>query len=543
MNTVIPLEENIRVMFVDDEDKMRKLLHICIDWNSIGFTPTKDAASAHHALELIPLEHPDVIITDIEMPFINGLEFSQMVTEEYPDIKLVILTAHDLFDYAQKGVEIGISSFLLKPVKRDELIEKMVEIRKTLKAEQKRLYEYETLKEQLQINLEFLSKNYLSHLLLNQIEPTTLWNNLTYYHIPLHPNTGYYNILLLMPMTSDDVETGNLQHIQCLEIVRSILERIQGAILFTDIHQNLIVLCENKKINLLTYATFLSSAIYTKVGIDVFTGSGTPITTLTDLPKCYKLAYQAAQVAKYSNDTACLSINAHSTILLQMHDHLQQCLEDFSMYLQIPLKENAMDIIIHIYQTLNTTPNIPFSDVIVTSLNIINTILTTLSNSNIPYHEIYQTEHLPYTHILSMKTPEEIQIYIEQLTAFTLEQIEGYTSYKGNTFIGNIRKYINEHISDPSLSLKKIAADNYVNASYLSRVFKEVTGMTFMEYLISVRIEKAKSLLANPNLRIYEIAEMVGIHDPNYFSKFFKKYTTITPAGYRETLHQKSMKC
>ena len=536
MNLSDSLDTTVRVMFVDDEDKMRKLLHICIDWASIGYVPTKDAASAHHALELIPIVRPDVIITDIQMPFINGLDFAQMVMEEYPTIKLVVLTAHEVFDYAQKGVEIGVSSFLLKPVKREELIQKMSDIRQTVIGERKRLYEYETLKEQLRTNLEFLRENYLSNLLVTPADPEILQNNLDYYHIPLQSDTGYYNLLLLTPLISSDVEMGNLQYMQCQELVRSVLVRIQGAIFFTDIHNNLIILCGNKRINLLTYAAFLTSAISEKIGIEIYTGIGTPITTLTDLPQCYKIAYQAAQVARYSNDTACLSTTAHSSISFQMHDYLQNCLVDLSMYLQIPLKEEALAAVTNIYERLKCTSNVPFSDVIVTSLNIVNTILTTLSENDIPYQKIYQTEHLPYTHILKMASFDEIRTYILQLTAFTLEEIAHYTSHKGNALIGSIQIYIDEHLTDPSLSLKKIAAHNYINASYLSRIFKEVTGMTFMDYLISVRIEKAKKLLANPTFRIYEIAEMVGIHDPNYFSKFFKKYAGDTPAGYRDSL-------
>lgn len=530
------LDTAIRIMFVDDEDKIRKLLHVCIDWNSIGCIPVKDAASAHHALELIPTERPDVIITDIQMPFINGLDFAQMVMEEYPEIKIIVLTAHDLFDYAQKGVDIGVYGFLLKPVKRDELIQKMKDLREIIIEERKRLYEYETLKLQLQRNLETLAQTYLTKLLLNKVDEETLWKNLEYYHIPLHPDTEYYNILLLMPVWDDDIETGNLQHIQCHELISSIIKRLQGVILFPDIHQNLVLLCENKKINLLTYASLFSTTIQDKIGISVYASTGSPVTSLIELSNCYKVAYQAALVAKYSNDRAYLPTNVRHTALFQMHDHLQQCMEDFSMYLQIPLKDKAMEMIYLFYNVLESTKEVPFSDIIVTSLNIINTILTTLSDNHIPYHEIYLTEHLPYTHILTMKELSEIKNYMEQLTAFTLDQLEQYTSSKGNAFIGSIQKYMNDNLSDPSLSLKTLASINFVNASYLSRIFKEYTGTTFMDYLMSIRIEKAKKMLANQTLRIYEIAELVGIHDPNYFSKFFKKYTGETPASFRESI-------
>lgn len=135
----------IKMMIVDDEDKMRGLLKICIPWNELDYVITDDVSSANQALELIAERKPDVIITDIEMPFINGLDFAEMVLEEYPHIKIIILTAHDEFDYAKQGLEIGISSFLLKPIKREELIRTVTEIRNSIREEQKKLYQHELL--------------------------------------------------------------------------------------------------------------------------------------------------------------------------------------------------------------------------------------------------------------------------------------------------------------------------------------------------------------------------------------------------------------
>ena len=124
------------------------------------------------------------------------------------------------------------------------------------------------------------------------------------------------------------------------------------------------------------------------------------------------------------------------------------------------------------------------------------------------------------------------------MVRFTLYQVNLYTDARGNKLIHTILQYLNENLSNSTLTLKKIAEINYVNPSYLSRIFKEVTQMNFVDYLATLRIEKAKRLLQTGNLRIYEIAESVGISDPNYFSKLFKKYTNMTPAQYKEEIHR-----
>ena len=181
----------IKVMLVDDEDKMRGLLRICIPWEELDYVITDDVSSANQALELIAERKPDVIITDIEMPFINGLDFAEMVLEEYPHIKIIILTAHDEFDYAKQGLEIGISSFLLKPIKREELIRTVTDIRNSIREEQKKLYQHELLQKKLNENRDYIIQNFFSNMMVSSLPSDYLWENLSYYQIPLHRDSGF----------------------------------------------------------------------------------------------------------------------------------------------------------------------------------------------------------------------------------------------------------------------------------------------------------------------------------------------------------------
>ncbi|MDR2022971.1 MAG: response regulator [Hungatella sp.] len=175
-------------MFVDDEDKMRGLLRICIPWEELDYEIVNDVSSANQALELIACDKPDVIITDIEMPFINGLDFAEMVLEEYPHIKIVALTAHDEFDYAKQGLEIGISNFLLKPIKKEELIRVMTDIQSTIREDQKKLYQHELLQRKLNENRSFIIQNFLSNMMVSSLPSDYLWENLAYYQIPVQGN-------------------------------------------------------------------------------------------------------------------------------------------------------------------------------------------------------------------------------------------------------------------------------------------------------------------------------------------------------------------
>ncbi|GAA0179019.1 hypothetical protein SH2C18_19730 [Clostridium sediminicola] len=526
--------ELLRVMFVDDEKKTRKLLEICIDWNALGYEVTLGAASANEALELISTEKPDVIITDIEMPFINGLDFAQIVKVEYPNIKVIVLTAHNEFDYAQKGVDIGVSGFLLKPIKRDKIIQVMNNIKYNIFEEKKQFNEYISLKDKLKDNWEYIVQHFLNNMIINVFSKEKLYNKLKYYEIPLHMNKGYYNILLISFDLGSDVEENILQTIRIQDTIKAVTNNTSGVITFLDIHQNIVVLSENRKINLYSYDSYFTTMIYQKFNVNIHTGIGKPVEELTDIRVSYKYAYRMLQIEEFSQDKI-LSVNLNSeSQYTQFRDTLHEIEDNLSLYLKIPIKEKVLEQINIVFDIIQDKHTMPFSNITVISVSIVNVILNTISEMGISVNELYSTDNLPYKHILKLKDIKSIQKYILNLAEYTIQKIEKFKQSTSNKVINNILDYINENISDCTLSCKKISEIFYVNSSYLSRMFKTTMGSTFSDYLKDIRIEKAKKLLAGTDLKIYEIAEQIGINDPNYFSKYFKKHTNYTPAQFKK---------
>lgn len=526
-------DQRLKVMFVDDEEKTRKLLRVFVDWQSIGYEPVEDAASANQAMELIREVHPDVVITDIEMPYINGLEFAQMLSEEYPQIVVVVLTAHDVFQYAQKSVELGIKSFLLKPIRRKELIEVMTDVRRDIMEERRTLYEFEGLKKRIADTRMLIIQNFMNNLLLNKVEHKNLWNTIQYYGIPLRQDGGYYNVLVLMVEQHNDPEEEELRRQQCMELLSAAISRLSEVMLLKDVHQNLILLSQNRKINLMSYAAHFSVLIEEKLSFRVYAGCGSPVESLEEIRYSYKQAYKNAVMASYSHNKAFLS-SGHGQDKAGLQELIQNLSEEMPLYLGIPAGDKVRQLVDSAYDTLRASGESSMSDYLVISYSIVNVTLSTLSDNGIPYIEIYSTDHLPYEKILGLRAVEEIEKYVRQFTDYTVFQIEEYMNKKNSMLVHKIVQYMNEHMDDSTLSLTKISKINYINNSYLSRTFKAVMGINFMDYLVSIRIETAKKLLSSTNLRIYEVARSVGIEDPNYFSKFFKKHTQETPAQYRE---------
>ena len=536
------LDSTIKIMFVDDETKIRKLLQICINWEALGYKIVAEVGSAVQALEVIPTTKPDVIITDIQMPFIDGLQFAKMVKQEHPNIAVIMLTAHNHFDYAREGVSIGVSGFLLKPINREELTKTVTEIRSQIIHERNTLYEYAQLKKRLDDNWNILVKNFLNELVFTSLPSQKIEEKLQYYKIPLNYHSGYFALLSLSFDATSDEETNIFHHIQCQELITSVIKHIPGVIQFEDAYQNIIILSDNKNINLYNCLSHVSTLIYDHLNINLYSGIGEPVPRMKDISTMYKQACSSMKIAKLSKNEVFVSAKSVDSEFAAVLALTNKILEEVTLCIKVPLPQESIHLIDKIYKLLEKKDMFSYTHITVISVLIINVVLSIATEMGIIHDQLYKEDESPYKTILEITTLENNRTFVLSMANKVIKEIGAYNQGTRDKLISQISLYVKENLGDSGLSLKKISELNYVNPSYLSRIFKEVSGTTFMDYLVHARIDKAKKLLENTNLKIYEIAEIVGIADPNYFSKYFKKYTNYTPAQYKEEFSSTSSK-
>ncbi|AWK50186.1 DNA-binding response regulator [Clostridium beijerinckii] len=143
------MDDIIKVMIIDDEYLIRNLIKNCIDWNQIGMDIIAEASNAVEGLNLINKNKPDIILTDINMPITDGLDMSKSILEKYPDIKVIVITGYDEFEYAKRSIKIGVSDFLLKPIDEEELENSVLKLKKEILAEHLKKEEYKNIKEKM----------------------------------------------------------------------------------------------------------------------------------------------------------------------------------------------------------------------------------------------------------------------------------------------------------------------------------------------------------------------------------------------------------
>jgi two-component system response regulator YesN len=353
----------IRLMLVDDESIFREHLCTTVEWSSYGFEICGEAENGREALEKLEICRPDIMLVDINMPFIDGLRLSEIVAEKYPQIAIVIVTGHDEFEYAKQAVRLGVKDYILKPFDNGELISALEKLRDKILKDRGRWY------------------NYLG---------------------PDYTNTGFF---------SGETYENLLFHMKSRDEDR-VLEEL-----------NRIFDCITEKKLSFVYTTTLCSALV----------------------------------------SLCLSCLTESGKSIE-----ETVGKDFSPLEEIKNKESIGDL----------------------------------------------------------------KEWITGLFQKTLRILNAGKITRAGKIAEDAKKYIQDHFGDENLSVEKIAASLYINSRYLRKVFTENVGMTIVDYITGVRMEKARQLLEKSNIKHAEIARMLGYNDASYFSKCFKKYYGLSPSEY-----------
>jgi len=189
--------EKLKVLIVDDEYLIRNLIRMRIDWEKQGLTIIGEASNANEALDMVDEQRPDIIFTDIYMPSINGIEFSGMVLEKYPDIKIVIVTGYDEFEYAHQSIKMGISDFILKPIHASDLLHVIEKLKTKIYEARKRDKELEKLKEELERNFPYLREKYLYQWLKGDLSKEELHEKANYFKLPVFLSNNAFQIAVL----------------------------------------------------------------------------------------------------------------------------------------------------------------------------------------------------------------------------------------------------------------------------------------------------------------------------------------------------------
>lgn len=500
-----------KVVLVDDEIEVREGIRNCINWEKEGFLYCGDAPDGELALPLIEREQPDIVITDIKMPFMDGIELSRIVRKKMPTTKIIILSGHDQFEYAREALRIQITEYCLKPLNATDLLSLLNKISKQVDAEQEERARLNELKNKVHENAILSRNQFLLELCEGTYSTSAAIKEASKFDIDIISN--FYMVIIIEAKRELQNVMNRLHHLPTLHFNRHDKEAIY-------------IIKGEKKQQLEGYANLIRHTLEKSVNARSSTKAVFGIGQVKSRIKEIATSYQEAYVQYHDNHTL------HGAIPLETFKppfnryEVQQFLaygqieevDKFSTYITTFLnEENQQNSFIYYYFLMEFTATIK---------NYLEKI-----NSNYTQNPIISSmRQLEFQHSIHDRT--QIKNYIANILTHVI-QFRNQTKSKNYPLIEKAKVFIQEHFADSQLSLQQIAKIVNISPSYFSHIFSQEEGQTIKEYITSMRIEKAKELLITTNEKTYEIALKVGYSDSHYFCHMFKKVTGMTTREFK----------
>ena len=524
------------VLIVDDEPDICLGLSEIIDWNEAGFNVLDTATDGEEALEKFSLQKYDLLITDIRMPVISGLDLIKKIREKNLSMKIIILSGYNDFKFAKKAIEYAVNGYLLKPIDIDELTEYLVTIKDEL---DKELEEYI-----FSWNNINLAKNRLLLDLATGSNITPNFNKkINSYEISL--KGGFFNIALieidnLYSMLDKDFVNANL-----IFAVKNIAEEIISANKMGYVYEDtngtigiifngaVAALTDEKLIECLQ---LIRSNVLNYIKLNITIGYGETVSSIFDIKLSHKQAKQAIELRSITDKGGIIPYKSSypdSNTLFDIRWKVDNLLAAIERLSEAEVMAEIKLLVQEISQkkfTVNIT-KIIFYNIFFDIGNLPKKYNFTDNNFSL------QQEIMDLNKDNKTFTLEHFEKLLVGVCIKTCNFIREFQTSKRSNVVDKIQRYIKLHYAE-DLSLKSISNIFYMNPVYLGRLFKNDTGDSFTDYVNKIRISEAKKMFFMDSSNISGIIEKLGFNNPEYFYRLFPKYEGITFAEYKKTLQK-----
>lgn len=532
-----------KIVLVEDEKTVRDAICGIIAWDSLGFELAGEAGNGQEALDIIEAAEPDVIITDICMPFLDGLELARRAALISPTSRVVIITGFDEFDYAQKAVKLNVYDFILKPVTASEFSETLLKIKQELDREFVERTNLERLKEQYAESLGVLRNRFFLNLFMGNLDRMDIQTSIERLSLDIISDRYIAAILRLDNISEVAHSFGEdnkpLASFAVLNIMQDILEKYDQAVIVNDKDYQYSVLFIQKrwddkdfKTHVLRIVDEIIISLKKYMNMVISAGIGDECDALDKVRYSYN---DAATALEYRVLIGCGKAIVKSDVERRssfVYQNIQDKLTRFANTLKIGTKQEILedlDLFFSVIQHENTGLSVFRTSLMELSV----TIIKAYSHLNALGDENIQTDFQLLYKVLEMEDLSEIQQYFRDACMKLYDQIMRERQDEWTILAEKAMLFIKDNYQNKNLNVQMVCDHLHLSASYFSRVFKNGTGDKFVDCLTALRIDRAKELLRNTALKSYEIADMVGYQDPHYFSHIFKKKTGATPREYR----------
>ncbi|RED61873.1 response regulator [Cohnella lupini] len=528
-----------KVLIVDDEYYFRQALKVTLPWEESGFQIAGEAKNGEEALALLPEVEPDVVLVDINMPIMDGIEFIQNAKRREKETKFIILTGHSEFVYAKQAMQLGVNHYVLKPINEEDLQSALHDIKELILKERSERLQLENLKKQVKENLPVLKDRLLNEWLQGNgtLGATSAKERLEVLGIDL--NSPYFAVVVIDIDSIEGVSSGEGKSNLALSIQDIAQEIIQNTFPYAyyyDHNDRLVMIVGSPdgsydRIKALCEEIRLSVHQNMACTITVGIGSGYPGVDSISLSHKEALFALKHRFVSGGNQVIVHSMITESRMNVSLFSVEKR--SSLLMCMRIGNLSETEEWLASFFQDVRTK-NATMEMLLVAGLEILSTCIEFLAEASLTLEDVFQNEEQPdmLQYIQRMNTLSQLESGVSALILKVMTHTHGRKQNRAVKIIDEVKSYIRRHYIDEELGIEDIAKSVHMNYNHLCYVFKKETSLTINDYLTEFRIAKAKELFDQGEKIIQVVAIQVGYADANYFSKCFKKVIGITPSKY-----------
>lgn len=531
----------MRVLVADDEIRVCKLICNLVDWSDYDMQIVGVAHDGLQVLDMIEKHKPHLVVTDIRMPSMDGLETIRQVKRAHPDIDFIIISGYRDFEYAQTAIKYGVGDYLLKPLKKDELSTTLKRLKQRWHLMNEQLSREEELRFRLENDIEALRSGFFRDVLLvEERAKFTIDSANQSYHFKFQPGLFQAFTIKMDAAYPDDLSENGL-HILKGKLTKLLRDNFKEACFEGEMYfsrcwvYGILNYTAGAKEDVkrrfsacMDELTVLRS-LYKRMEFTI--GLGSPESDISDAPISLRHAIAAAQHRLIAMTSRVMQ-DAPKPVL-----NRNKLLSEFKAELSGPVElldsAQAGEAVNHLRDTVCSTPGVTGQEVFALVIEAYELYLVTKQSYKKEMNAVRdemtafesQAEYFGHAH--------ELFSYLRDTIIRSIAEQYEQRSLALTRPIRKAKQYIQEHYMEP-ISLEEVSGIVAFNTSYFSTLFKKECGVNFMEYLSQTRVDKAKELLRDTQLSIADICCSVGYLDIKHFNKTFKRYVSVSPLEFRK---------
>lgn len=514
----------MKIMIVEDEKLCLENL-VRIPWDSIDMEVIGTAQNGNEAIQKIKQTPPDIVITDIEMGNGNGFELITELTYRFPNIKTIFLTAHDKFDYAQKAINYKAFAFLLKPIDQKLLLDTVIEAKKKIENENTEHNQYRQLLTDFSNCKYFLKDYFFSSVATNDSDKSNAI-------FDLDENNCNFQVILVSHFDSNGIEQP-LDFRFFIEIITALEPYGLNIIPFYERNMlTYIIKADHSNIVKHSFdaANIIASYMKCHDSLSFTVAIGSVADNIENLPTCNRRAQEALKYRFSIGENQIIHIDDIEPFKFSMSsiEELKTSLIDSIKIVNLSQAKKAIHSIfesmLSAHASLDLTQRVCLELVIQISI-----AMAQLGEQP----EVLFNKTEIWSLIKTYQSIPSLEHFITDISETAISVIDTKREEKNNSIITRAIKLIELNM-ETDVTLETIAAQIPVSSTYLSSMFKNKIGISYKNYIIQIRLNKAKELLSNTDLPIYEIASKTGYRDQRHFSNLFHSKFNILPTEYRK---------